>query len=73
MAAHHVKFVNEPGLGLSDSEFVHRMWDAGESFYPTEYESDEDDDKESLYDTDSVPTRDIGEMPGFPISRDSQV
>jgi hypothetical protein len=43
----HVRFVNEPSLGLSDKDFVHRMWDDDETNFLTEDEEDEEDDEDS--------------------------
>jgi hypothetical protein len=57
----HVHFVNEPSLGLSDKDFVHRMWDDGETNFLTEDEEDEEDDEDSEDDeghTDSEDDRD---------------
>lgn len=51
----HVRFIDEPSLGLSDADFVHRMWDTDEEFEPTDDEDLGDDDSEtdSEYDSDS--------------------
>ncbi|KAJ8110308.1 hypothetical protein OPT61_g6821 [Boeremia exigua] len=54
----HVKFMNEPSLGLSDNDFVHRMWDADETFDPTDeedccaYSGDEDEDEDENGDSE---------------------
>jgi hypothetical protein len=46
MEAKHVHFIDEPSLGLSDADFVHRMWADDENFYPGDDENSEDDDCE---------------------------
>lgn len=47
METKHVRFIDEPSLGLSDADFVHRMWDTDEEFEPTDDEDLEDDDSET--------------------------
>lgn len=56
MEARHIKFINEPSLGLSDADFVHRMWDADETFDP---EDEEEDDEESALEDESLVGCDI--------------
>ena len=53
----HVHFVDEPSLGLSDKDFVHRMWDDDETAFLTDEEEDEDIEDEDE-DTDSDDDRD---------------
>lgn len=54
----HVHFVNEPSLGLSDEDFVHRMWDDGETNFLTDDEEDSEDDEDEEGDMDSEDDRD---------------
>lgn len=42
----HRWFTEEPSLGLSDNDFVHRMWGNGETFDTTDGEESEDEDSE---------------------------
>ena len=48
----HVHFVNEPSLGLSDKDFIHRMWDEDETRDLTEdeeeYEDSEDEERDQF-------------------------
>lgn len=47
METRHVRFNNEPSLGLSDMEFVHRMWDNDETYDITDDEDSDEDPEES--------------------------
>lgn len=42
----HVRFVDEPSLGLSDADFVHRMWDEDETAILTGGEDSDDEEEE---------------------------
>lgn len=46
----HIRFEDEPSLGLSDAEFVHRMWESEEESLLSD---DEDSDSDSCQDNDS--------------------
>ncbi|KAJ4367930.1 hypothetical protein N0V86_009770 [Didymella sp. IMI 355093] len=39
----HIRFEDEPSLGLSDADFVHRMWESDEEFGATDDEDSKDD------------------------------
>ncbi len=66
IAPRHVRFYNEPSLGLSDNDFVHRMWDADEVLDPTDEDSEDDsiDDEEDVeLQSDSDWDSDASEQP----------
>ena len=41
----HVRYTDEPGRGLTDAEFVHRMWDTDEVFESSDEEFEEEMDR----------------------------
>jgi hypothetical protein len=47
MEQHHVRFVDEPSLGLSDTAFVHKMWDSDEEEFTDEDVEDSDEETDS--------------------------
>ena len=49
----HVHFVNEPSLGLSDKDFIHRMWDEDETRDLTEDEEEDEDSEDEERDINS--------------------
>lgn len=38
----HIRFEDEPSLGLSDADFVHRMWDSDEDLASDDEDSEDD-------------------------------
>ena len=57
MKKRHIRFVDEPSLGLSDTDFVHCMWGDDETYEPTDDDSDDDyEDTDSVYSSDSLPS-----------------
>jgi hypothetical protein len=40
----HMRFEDEPSLGLSDADFVHRTWESDEEFGGTDDEEAKDDE-----------------------------
>lgn len=49
----YVRFVNEPSVGLSNEDFVHRMWDDDEKSNATDDEDSEDDCEQVKAESDS--------------------
>jgi len=66
----HKWFTEEPSLGLSDNDFVHRMWGNGETFEATDGEESEDEDSEDS-DTNSGEGGELSESDNEEIDYDS--